>query len=85
MENINKVDKLGRRQGLWIFYYRSIDRIRFKINYKNGLYHGKYFCYKPNGYIGFKSDYFNNQTINYSIMLSENATLNEDEFSHNIF
>jgi antitoxin component YwqK of YwqJK toxin-antitoxin module len=84
MGNINQVDELGRRQGLWINYYDD-GKIQSKINWLDGNIHGEFIIYHNNGYIVIKTDSFNNIKMNYQINFFENGLLDLDMFFHWLF
>jgi antitoxin component YwqK of YwqJK toxin-antitoxin module len=56
----NRTDRLGRRQGLWEFYYAN-GNIWFKGLYKNDECNGYSEYYYPNGKLRLKGLYLNDR------------------------
>lgn len=60
LNGVGDTNNLNRRTGLWEFYDRK-KRLRYIVNYKNGLKNGLYEAYDPNGQIMIKGSYKDNQ------------------------
>jgi antitoxin component YwqK of YwqJK toxin-antitoxin module len=52
MENINKIDELGRRQGLWIINW-SNDNVYYKTIFLNNEFMGHFQTFYSNGKLEF--------------------------------
>jgi antitoxin component YwqK of YwqJK toxin-antitoxin module len=85
MENINQVDGLGRKQGLWIAYWEN-GNIFYETNYLDDQFHGLDFNYSKNGNLWYKSIFFEGQKIAYNLYFMFNSgVFNFDEFYFKIF
>ena len=84
MGDINQIDSLGRRQGLWVWCDAN-GNVEEKINYLNGLFHGDFVYFYKNGNIGDKCNYFMDNLIDYSQDFRKNGSLRKDIFYHIIF
>ena len=66
MGTINQKDELGRRQGLWVYYFDD-GKIKRITNYLNNIKHGERLGYFSNGNIAWKEIYVNGELEGESI------------------
>jgi antitoxin component YwqK of YwqJK toxin-antitoxin module len=86
MGDINQIDSLGRRQGLWIEYYnKRSNRISVIKNFLNGKLHGEYISFYGNGVIFFKVNCLNGFKVDYQPSYKENNNFDDDMFFQEIF